>query len=224
MWRERVGIIPALAGNTCWVRSRCLGWSDHPRSRGEYRSRQSEVRCPRGSSPLSRGIPGLPVLHPRAAGIIPALAGNTASWFWAWPRKRDHPRSRGEYSTRTPPTPSPRGSSPLSRGILRGSAGNTEPPRIIPALAGNTPTRPESDDDAADHPRSRGEYRHESRRGDAGRGSSPLSRGIPPTTLPWPRPRRIIPALAGNTRPGWRLLRWPPDHPRSRGEYPAGGR
>ena len=32
---------------------------------------------------------------------------------------------------------------------------------------------------------------------------------------------RIIPALAGNTLPGWRGRRVRADHPRSRGEYPG---
>ena len=70
--------------------------------------------------------------------IIPALAGNT----WEMPvdatKKRDHPRSRGEYDHSSPPCCRVLGSSPLSRGIPC-------PPLNI---GGNEP----------DHPRSRGEY------------------------------------------------------------------
>ena len=70
-------IIPALAGNTpVPVRPRNCH-TDHPRSRGEY----SGVRLIRasaiGSSPLSRGILPQGRDAPYAAGIIPALAGNT---------------------------------------------------------------------------------------------------------------------------------------------------
>ena len=52
-----------------------------------------------------------------------------------------------------------------------------------------------------------------------GQGSSPLSRGILLPKLVRQVSGRIIPALAGNTRP-WRLARkLNRDHPRSRGEY-----
>ena len=50
-------------------------------------------------------------------------------------------------------------------------------------------------------------------------GSSPLSRGIPRFPI-WGRfPRRIIPALAGNTSKTAFLSASKSDHPRSRGEY-----
>ena len=91
---------------------------------------------------------------------------------------------------------------------------------IIPALAGNTPARFSQTSGCRDHPRSRGEYLHVSKRARLASGSSPLSRGI---LNPWGqegRYPRIIPALAGNTTE----MCIPPcayqDHPRSRGEYP----
>ena len=49
-------IIPALAGNTCWlVAAKCFS-KDHPRSRGEYSSDDVDDEFTPGSSPLSRGI------------------------------------------------------------------------------------------------------------------------------------------------------------------------
>ena len=193
-----------------------------------------------GSSPLSRGIPGVAAhpLHPRR--IIPALAGNTCSRNRADMRRKDHPRSRGEYRTARQHKRRTSGSSPLSRGIRH------RLPRI--------PARP------VDHPRSRGEYSRVRVRRRSSYGSSPLSRGIPgykhkkpliqgiipalagnthpPAARNWAHqgssplsrgiPRRpgrtvkcswIIPALAGNTHPIIVSDEFPPDHPRSRGEY-----
>ena len=53
----------------------------------------------------------------------------------------------------------------------------------------------------------------------AGRGSSPLSRGIPLMIGGISSTSRIIPALAGNTSRYIRGTRINQDHPRSRGEY-----
>ena len=52
-----LGIIPALAGNTCSAPGVETGTWDHPRSRGEYDGREAAVSRWSGSSPLSRGIP-----------------------------------------------------------------------------------------------------------------------------------------------------------------------
>ena len=70
-------IIPALAGNT--VGGGCAGcWcKDHPRSRGEYLGDTMAELIPKGSSPLSRGIPRRALQAPGRGRIIPALAGNT---------------------------------------------------------------------------------------------------------------------------------------------------
>ena len=72
---------------------------------------------------------------------------------------------------------------------------------------------------SADHPRSRGEYKAAAFASISACGSSPLSRGILRQHHPREPHRRIIPALAGNTRAGRYAGpgRW--DHPRSRGEY-----
>ena len=91
-----------------------------------------------GSSPLSRGIPIGRWEGSVMSGIIPALAGNTATGASTPHRGADHPRSRGEYTSwrgRMRPRP---GSSPLSRGILRCSFDRPLQSGIIPALAGNT--------------------------------------------------------------------------------------
>ena len=152
------GIIPALAGNTRTSNTLPPAHRDHPRSRGEYFSSSCTVWCTNGSSPLSRGI-----LHQcrRARTqqrIIPALAGNTKIACCQFNTTQDHPRSRGEYEVMETPGTDPAGSSPLSRGIHELGENQFSSPRIIPALAGNTPTPDPESSGPWDHPRSRGEY------------------------------------------------------------------
>ena len=91
--------------------------------------------------------------------------------------------------------------------------------RIIPALAGNTIRHINRDFTLRDHPRSRGEYRIGGKHAEAGQGSSPLSRGIRIDRDLSLRDIRIIPALAGNTKPRQCGDGAESDHPRSRGEY-----
>ena len=111
------------------------------------------------------------------------------------------------------------GSSPLSRGILTNEIGGVATRGIIPALAGNTTAVRASRIALSDHPRSRGEYLRRASPAPAGRGSSPLSRGIRLLTEECSWTMRIIPALAGNTRSQDQSHGSRKDHPRSRGEY-----
>ena len=193
---------------------------DHPRSRGEYEPVSPGRGSGSGSSPLSRGIHRSRGRRRRQGGIIPALAGNTyCDHGYTW-RPSDHPRSRGEYCSRILRSSCPKGSSPLSRGILVSAQYLVYGGGIIPALAGNTSTFPLSEDRKTDHPRSRGEYRSSATCRHASRGSSPLSRGIRDRRGGGSRLVRIIPALAGNTVAGTDHDGNATDHPRSRGEYP----
>ena len=213
------GIIPALAGNTVSDSRLMVCPMDHPRSRGEYVEFAGDGGTVYGSSPLSRGIRSPQNSRYRRPRIIPALAGNTNNPKDKGGNRWDHPRSRGEYKFSPTEICSEKGSSPLSRGILKCTAPNPNGIGIIPALAGNTEYSKKVVNIPRDHPRSRGEY-------DAGRstrtastGSSPLSRGIRAPQPRGARRVRIIPALAGNTRPGGVRPCKSPDHPRSRGEY-----
>ena len=152
------GIIPALAGNTCWPETCCGSCRDHPRSRGEYSPSRTSMGSIPGSSPLSRGIPMSSSSKRVASGIIPALAGNTSGPLDLYGNATDHPRSRGEYGIVSHDRLKQRGSSPLSRGILVHPRRAQYSDRIIPALAGNTSLQYLVNSLEQDHPRSRGEY------------------------------------------------------------------
>ena len=177
-------IIPALAGNTDDDFGAPSGGRDHPRSRGEYRAASAVRIISGGSSPLSRGIQRLPDIPHHRYGIIPALAGNTVLTGTRRSRARDHPRSRGEYLAKLSAVQTDLGSSPLSRGILYRLYRNEARGGIIPALAGNTARSPTPRRPPRDHPRSRGEYWVLAGWVGFQEGSSPLSRGIHPRTLP----------------------------------------
>ena len=177
--RWQGGIIPALAGNTTTVTaSRPIRW-DHPRACGE----------PHREGRIYQG----------ARGIIPALAGNTARIDRPSSAAWDHPRACGEHQGLRDSGAAQAGSSPRLRGtrtvlVVRGDGRG-----IIPALAGNTPSSPDTIQTRWDHPRACGEHCRSRRRSARTSGSSPRLRGTPQL---WVRVRGamgIIPALAGNT-------------------------
>ena len=132
------GIIPACAGSTCTPRPRLAPWWDHPRMRGERKDSSSPSTPSAGSSPHTRGTLHLDVPLHLVGEISPACAGSTLPWPGLRPPGGDHPRMRGEHSSRgRDPVPRP-GSSPHVRRARR-----TRPPcgcwrRIIPACAGST--------------------------------------------------------------------------------------
>ena len=214
-----MGIIPALAGNTITPGAKGRTRWDHPRSRGEYVCAAQQGQRGAGSSPLSRGIRGHLDGDVDGLGIIPALAGNTWNRRKPKGRRRDHPRSRGEYGLVEIDAVQGGGSSPLSWGILQRVQTPLLLRRIIPALAGNTASSDSGIYAGRDHPRSRGEYKAVPLTEARAFGSSPLSRGIRGDVDLRRIPVRIIPALAGNTSGVSSVARDPPDHPRSRGEY-----
>ena len=192
-------IIPARAGFT----PRVPGWfacrTDHPRSRGVYRAKDTYSRYSAGSSPLARGLLKPGCVGGDNLGIIPARAGFT----------------RVDLT----PLRSQVGSSPLARGLPDDGTRMLPATRIIPARAGFTDGAWIEDRDTPDHPRSRGVYQAMRKQMREHTGSSPLARGLLTGTGTLRRRRRIIPARAGFTgRPPWRG-RGVRDHPRSRGVY-----
>ena len=214
-----VRIIPARAGFTWYNPPSAPLHPDHPRSRGVYVQMARSCVSRTGSSPLARGL--LLPLEIRVwdGGIIPARAGFTGVGNIQVEHFRDHPRSRGVYSPDASPRRTPRGSSPLARGLLFLFIVSILRVRIIPARAGFTPSWRPLRRGSRDHPRSRGVYYSGSVPKRTMCGSSPLARGLPLRQAAARDQDGIIPARAGFTQlpPGGRD--GPGDHPRSRGVY-----
>ena len=215
-------IIPARAGFTQSATLKgTLSW-DHPRSRGVYRALDRGLRVPQGSSPLARGLlrPNTP--QSRHHRIIPARAGFTSRSTWAARSAPDHPRSRGVYTTERRGGPRMDGSSPLARGLRRGSPRPGSRRGIIPARAGFTRYGWRHCPAGRDHPRSRGVYSHGLSRRFAHLGSSPLARGLLEEGRDGLPHGWIIPARAGFTTGRSTYRTRTGDHPRSRGVYTCG--
>ena len=110
------GLIPARAGNTISFKSLPLIFWAHPRSRGEHSTQHLLSKMPTGSSPLARGTRYRCTGYEGFVGLIPARAGNTLPRRVENPRRRAHPRSRGEHVPQAKAGEVSGGSSPLARG------------------------------------------------------------------------------------------------------------
>ena len=213
------GIIPARAGFTHRTWGPRPSSRDHPRSRGVYACLIPSIAVDAGSSPLARGLrltfPG----RLRPSGIIPARAGFTANAAGTSSPRRDHPRSRGVYTSSFASFSAMCGSSPLARGLLKTGHGGGAAGGIIPARAGFTRPLFSQGSGCGDHPRSRGVYLGLRDAGQASLGSSPLARGLHDRHAGELGAHRIIPARAGFTPRLSRTSGCLTDHPRSRGVY-----
>ena len=193
------GIIPACAGSTrsnltltrsCW---------DHPRMRGEHRSKIILPMYVWGSSPHARRARAGNRVCELVPGIIPACAGSTQSV----------PR-RSTIST---------GSSPHARGAHIKIDNRAARVGIIPACAGSTSDQIIVKGRAGDHPRMRGEHLRPPALPPSAQGSSPHARGARVRLVKEIDLARINPASAGSTCTVNRGKSRVKDHPRMRGEH-----
>ena len=117
---RRGRIIPAYAGSTLSFHFFAFGSQDHPRIRGEHVGGVGESLGDTGSSPHTRGAQALDRRGLLLIRIIPAYAGSTSApstLTGSWP---DHPRIRGEHYAAHKVALEAGGSSPHTRGALRG--------------------------------------------------------------------------------------------------------
>ena len=197
---KRLGrLIPAHAGKTETLSSGTTSLAAHPRSRGENGCGSPDVPRCTGSSPLTRGKPVAASWLGKVAGLIPAHAGKTLAPTPEAPARPAHPRSRGENRRTSCWRLTTRGSSPLTRGKLRGRRVARCRARLIPAHAGKTKASFASVTSLPAHPRSRGENCRESWSRSSRKGSSPLTRGKRESNPPSPACVGLIPAHAGKT-------------------------
>ena len=110
-----------------------------------------------GSSPLARGTQDLDRLGYVADRFIPAYAGNSARSPMEFNAYSVHPRLRGELALSIASPVSKNGSSPLTRGTLRGTLCADRCCRFIPAYAGNSWQSGSGHSSDPVHPRLRGE-------------------------------------------------------------------
>ena len=170
----------------------------HPRIRGE--------RCV------------VPRISSMAPWFIPAYAGNAFKHPVANMADAVHPRIRGERATARALATSLPGSSPHTRGTRLDQSLRRSLRRFIPAYAGNARRARSGQDRCAVHPRIRGERHPDKVNGLVLDGSSPHTRGTLTHNTPGLRPRRFIPAYAGNARHPATGPRERSVHPRIRGE------
>ena len=191
-------ISPAHAGNTWCQRPRSPGSADQPRTCGEYLQVDPALAGMLGSAPHMRGIQGVPVWAGVDGGISPAHAGNTRRPGGERRRQPDQPRTCGEYGV------SGRACSRL---------------RDQPRTCGEYGVSGRACSRLRDQPRTCGEYHSPARAGLTGMGSAPHMRGIHGEVARGLSHVRISPAHAGNTIPIRSWTCWPPDQPRTCGEY-----
>ena len=117
----------------------------------------AKVRFAVGSSPLTRGKPGIAVRGELFARLIPAHAGKTAADLVVADESAAHPRSRGENIRTALGEFASDGSSPLTRGKQPCRCLSPYNIRLIPAHAGKTEAVGEGEGVHWAHPRSRGE-------------------------------------------------------------------
>ncbi|RSX58176.1 hypothetical protein D2E24_0536 [Bifidobacterium samirii] len=178
---EKLGIIPACAGNTCRQVWESSSNRDHPRVRREHLAWPSCGGGVRGSSPRAQGtLPPWGMLGVRA-GIIPACAGNTPPASSTKTEIWDHPRVRREHQWGEGETPERKGSSPRAQGTPMGRGRDAGTQGIIPACAGNTRRVSRPRCRARDHPRVRREHPARTGRPTCTPGSSPRAQGTQAT-------------------------------------------
>ena len=97
---DRIGIIPAYAGNTRKAHPKPQTGRDHPRVCGEHARQRHGRACKTGSSPRMRGTRMWKSARTVRAGIIPAYAGNTQICGSMTISDGDHPRVCGEHPPR----------------------------------------------------------------------------------------------------------------------------
>ncbi len=216
-WWSR--IIPAPAGNTGQALAQIDWNSDHPRACGEHARELRANRLARGSSPRLRGTRRSGARSRRPRRIIPAPAGNTASYAARSTLLADHPRACGEHPGAVASAIRSTGSSPRLRGTREEGEIVDVPGRIIPAPAGNTAADCRVGGWYPDHPRACGEHGLGPLTNHPPFGSSPRLRGTRSTPIARCSTPGIIPAPAGNTRRRCARCSFPPDHPRACGEH-----
>ena len=213
--------IPACAGNAASARPKEGRAAVHPRVCGERSRAWISMLTAGGSSPRVRGTRTASTQTASHGRFIPACAGNAAPWCECSQPVAVHPRVCGERQFSSISLSGSDGSSPRVRGTQQAWQAQGGLPRFIPACAGNATRAHRWVSPAPVHPRVCGERKRLMRGKNPLDGSSPRVRGTPTFGRISQRPRRFIPACAGNATCHEREERKQPVHPRVCGERPT---
>ena len=167
-----------------------------------------------------RGKHVRPSRSPDLRRIIPAHAGQTMAMVKRIISRSDHPRACGANLNHITDLTLWFGSSPRMRGKRLHFRARTGQRRIIPAHAGQTVMPLAESCPNPDHPRACGANPQLFTDTDFMFGSSPRMRGKPVRDMALRRPRRIIPAHAGQTPRRRPAAVARTDHPRACGANP----
>ena len=186
--------------------------------RGEKQPQTSARFGLTGSPPRARGK--VRRYRQGAAGrrITPACAGKSFALSWGCPRRKDHPRVRGEKQTSHPLLSAIQGSPPRARGKVYAFRDGLHGHGITPACAGKRAGVLKKRARPWDHPRVRGEKFFFAGGTATAVGSPPRARGKARPRHPAPPPAGITPACAGKSPRVRSGFSHPWDHPRVRGE------
>ena len=196
---EWVGLIPARAGSTLWIRCPVRRHGAHPRPCGEHTVWISRVAALPGSSPPVRGARVVGVVAGVRLGLIPARAGSTILLLIPSTLVRAHPRPCGEHKIFGREKLASKGSSPPVRGAPSTIFRCDSYIGLIPARAGSTVWFYLSPLLIRAHPRPCGEHTRLGGVSIGVTGSSPPVRGaLAQFTCPT-RSVGLIPARAGST-------------------------
>ena len=152
-------------------------------------------------------------------GLIPAGAGNTQAATAGVDPRAAHPRRCGEHGDHRGEGAGDLGSSPQVRGTLLQGGGRLGDVGLIPAGAGNTPSRGATRSPRWAHPRRCGEHPCPAKPRPATDGSSPQVRGTLGAEVDPGHVAGLIPAGAGNTASPSPYSWSPWAHPRRCGEH-----
>ena len=155
-WLPQDRITPAYAGTASASRRRSRRPQDHPRIRGNSIWLAGFIKAPRGSPPHTREQRRDEGLQFDLMRITPAYAGTAHGLRWELVRAEDHPRIRGNSTSRITLRIRELGSPPHTREQLRRRTIHSRGKRITPAYAGTAPDCGNNGPKAGDHPRIRG--------------------------------------------------------------------
>ena len=211
-------LIPAGAGNRDGRALTLNPAPAHPRGCGEQRLPKSRQRGFSGSSPPVRGTGMRPPHIEGCQRLIPAGAGNRTDVDPRRCKAAAHPRGCGEQSAAAFACSRSSGSSPRVRGTVAPVLDDRAGGRLIPAGAGNSIVRRQTERSRTAHPRGCGEQGSRSITPGIVDGSSPRVRGTGCAGPCRDGSGRLIPAGAGNRHVHLCGCEQRPAHPRGCGE------